>query len=490
GVLLRSSEVMMISAFIVLLFGIPSPILITVGGAMLITRILPFLLQLFSRWTWKLEGGIIAFSFRNVLQRTTQATRAALLVSVVLAFSVAFITIPYNLDANTLDSYYYQQLGSDMIISSPTLTLNETFFDYLQDFMGVNSVSPIAGTTVRSPKGHMIKILGVDISTYAQTAFFRDDFLKQDFLSSLGRLDLAGIFRSLVSGEISSNSPDLKTLLSSLQSNISVLVQETNINVRNLNIGDQLQFDVEGLFNETSQEFDTFHFDLEIVGSFKYWPLFVDHTIDPTETNQDLFIILDLPALLNYVNAGMISLTEFKYLIRVNPGVSTAHIKEQIVNETGLNVLCIEEFQEAYSSSPQRNVLLTAINGSILILMTVTLFTILMFGFSQLMERNKEIGVERALGMSIRQTFLVFSTENMILTLFGTIVGLILGILIGQAFLIATLGIPTAPLPIISYPWELLFGVSLLVIIVGLISGQIPAFVATRVRISYILRGE
>ncbi|MFX1535891.1 MAG: FtsX-like permease family protein [Promethearchaeota archaeon] len=480
----------MISFFIVLLFGIPSPILITVGGAMLIARILPFLLQLFSRWTWKLEGGIVAFSFRNVLQRTSQATRAALLVSVVLAFSIAFITIPYNLDANALDRYSYRQLGSDILVSSPTLTLNETFLNYLQDFTGVNSVSPIAKALVRSPTGYLIKILGVDSSTYAQTTFFREDFLKQDLLSSLGRLDLAAIFRSLISGEIASNSPDLGTLLSTLQSNTSVLVQEANINGRNLNIGDQLKFDVEGSFNETTLNFDIFHFDLDIVGSFKYWPLFVDYTVAPT--NLDLFIIFELSALLDYVNADMISLNELNYLVRVNPGVSTAQIKEQIMNDPGFNVLCIEEFQEGYFSSPQRTVLLAAINGSILILMTVTLFTILMFGFSQLMERNKEIGVERALGMSIRQTFLVFLTETMILTLFGTIVGLILGILIGQVFLAITLGVQTfiAPLPIITYPWELLFGISLLVIIVGLISSQIPAFLATRVRISYILRGE
>ncbi|MFX1536488.1 MAG: ABC transporter permease, partial [Promethearchaeota archaeon] len=131
-------------------------------------------------------------------------------------------------------------------------------------------------------------------------------------------------------------------------------------------------------------------------------------------------------------------------------------------------------------------------SSSLLMLMIVSLFTILMFGFSQLMERSKEIGVERALGMSLRQTSLLFVIETIIIVLFGTIVGIILGIMIAQVFL-STLLIAQAyvyPPFVLSYPFNLFTGIAVLILVVGIISSLIPAFLATRTKISNILRTE
>ena len=97
------------------------------------------------------------------------------------------------------------------------------------------------------------------------------------------------------------------------------------------------------------------------------------------------------------------------------------------------------------------------INSSLLMLMIVSLFTILMFSFSQLIERNKEIGVERALGMSLHQTSLLFVIEALIIILFGTIMGILLGMVIGQVFLNTTLIAQAYSFPpnIVVYPFDL-----------------------------------
>ncbi|MFX1254859.1 MAG: ABC transporter permease [Promethearchaeota archaeon] len=492
----------MLLSFVALFFGLPSPILITVGGAMLVARLLPVLLRKAARWTWRLEGGMVAFSFRNVLHRLSHASRAALLISIVIAFSIAFISIPYNADKNTIDRAYYHNIGADMSISvakpyNETLTLNHTLLHYLQNNLtGVASVSPVAlasATASATASYGSISVLGVDSNTYAQTAFFREDFLNQDVISTLLRLDMIGAFNALMQGDLFPNTPDLNSLLSRLQSNTSFLLQEDNLKTQNINVGEQLSL-LFSIFNETSWRTEYERYDFDIAGTFKAWPLFI--SFRPGSYFGELFMIGNLSTILDYAKATLFEVSKFYYLIKVNPGVSQSQLKDQILNETGFkedsDIVTIDEFMENYLSSPLRNVQMTTINSSLLMLMIVSLFTILMFGFSQLMERGKEIGVERALGMSLRQTSLLFVIEAIIIVLFGTIVGIILGLLMAQVFLSIVMIGQTYIYPpfVLSYPFDLFTGIAVLILAVGIISSLIPAYLATRTKISNILRTE
>ncbi|MFX1254853.1 MAG: FtsX-like permease family protein [Promethearchaeota archaeon] len=493
-------------SFIATFFGIPSPILITVGGAMLIVRLLPILLQKSARWTWKVEGGLVAFSFRNVLNRISPAIRATLLLSIVLVFSMAFISIPYNVDVNVRDNIYYNYLGSDILItprfpnlnqsiSTQALFLNQLILNYLENnFTGIASVSPIVQADHRSLDS--IIFLGVDINTFAQTAFFRDDFLNPDVLSSLSRLDMLGAIRSLLQNDFLPDNQGLSVLLSRLRSNTTVLVQEDDLKTRDLDIGDEFPF-LFRKYNETTEESMNLRYDFEIVGKFKFWPLFITRPIPLS--HHGVHVIANFSTVLEYVNASLLTPTKFHYLVRVNPGVSMIQLKEQIVNKTGWLVSSFEDVIENYLNLPIRSVLLTTINSSLLMLLTVTLFTILMFGFNQLIERSKEIGVERALGMNLSQTSLLFVLEAMILILFGIGVGIIVGMFIAQLLLSVVmialnflfpigeaLVIPTT----IQYPWTQFLAITGVMIIIGLVSSLIPAYLATRLNISRSLRAE
>ncbi|MFX0063707.1 MAG: FtsX-like permease family protein [Candidatus Hermodarchaeota archaeon] len=494
-------------SFIATFLGIPSPILITLGGAMLIVRLLPILLQKSARWTWKVEGGLVAFSFRNVLNRISPAIRATLLLSIVLVFSMAFISIPYNVDVNVRDNIYYNYLGSDILItprfpnlnqsiSIQVLLLNQLILNYLEtNFTGIASVSPIVQANHRSLSDSII-FLGVDINTFAQTAFFREDFLNPDVLSSLSRLDMLGAIRSLLQNDFLPDNLGLSVLLSRLRSNTTVLVQEDDLKARDLDIGDELPF-LFRKYNETTEESINLRYDFEIVGKFKFWPLFITRPVSLSA--RGVHVIANFSTVLEYVNASLLTPTKFHYLVRVNPGVSMIQLKEQIVNKTGWLVSSFEEVIENYLNLPTRSVLLTTINSSLLMLLTVTLFTILMFGFNQLIERDKEIGVERALGMNLSQTSLLFILEAMILILFGVGVGIIVGMFIAQLLLSVVmialnflfpigeaLVIPTT----IQYPWTQFLAITGVMIIIGLVSSLIPAYLATRLNISSRLRAE
>ncbi|MFX0064825.1 MAG: hypothetical protein ACFFC7_21835 [Candidatus Hermodarchaeota archaeon] len=78
----------------------------------------------------------------------------------------------------------------------------------------------------------------MDVNTYAQTAFFREDFLNQDVISSVLRLDMIGAFKALMHGDSFPDTPDLNSLLSRLQSNTTFLLQEDNLRSQNVNMGE------------------------------------------------------------------------------------------------------------------------------------------------------------------------------------------------------------------------------------------------------------
>ncbi|MFX0093803.1 MAG: hypothetical protein ACFFBD_18775, partial [Candidatus Hodarchaeota archaeon] len=367
--------IFMFIPFIALFFGLPSPILVTVGGAMLAARLLPVFLRIFARWTWKVEGGIIAFSFRNVLQRVVHASRATLLISIVLAFSLAFISIPYNNDANTFSYNSYHYVGADILVSPVNATvLNQSLISDLQtNFPGVALVSPVVYVSGITPGGHDINVLGVNISTYHQTVYFRDDYLNPDALASFLRLDISTAIRGLLQQNLF-GTPDLPTLLSKLQSNKTVLVQEDSLRARSINPKEPLPLILRGSYNSSAHTYDNIRYDFDVVGTFKFWPLFIRSSV--SSFSQDVFMVTNLQNVFEYVeyeNSTVFTITDVQYLVRVNPGVSSTQLKEQIANVTQTDVICAEELIEDYLDSPPRKVLLTTINGSVLMLMIVAL---------------------------------------------------------------------------------------------------------------------
>ena len=105
-------------------------------------------------------------------------------------------------------------------------------------------------------------------------------------------------------------------------------------------------------------------------------------------------------------------------------------------------------------------------------------------------ERDKELGVERALGMKLSQIFILFITEVTSILLFGMIIGLIIGVWLVQIIMEIILGLlqwTILPL-IIVYPLELITLTCLLIIALSCIGAGLTAFLATRRNISNVLK--
>ncbi|MFX1538734.1 MAG: hypothetical protein ACFFDI_31490, partial [Promethearchaeota archaeon] len=223
---------------------------------------------------------------------------------------------------------------------------------YLHNLTGVASVSPIAWIESDSRYPISLKILGIDAHTFVQTAYFRDDFLNSDALSSLLRFDLFSFLRSLQQGDFFPDNPDLRTIISQLQSNTTILVQEDDLQLRDLNVGDHVPLWFSS-YNRTSKETEIIQYNFNIAGKFKYWPLLVR---DIQKEYDEIYIVANLSSVLDYLNTNLFGLPQLSYLIRVNPGFSQIQLKEQISTEKGYRSKCIEELIEDYYDQPTRDV--------------------------------------------------------------------------------------------------------------------------------------
>lgn len=109
------------------------------------------------------------------------------------------------------------------------------------------------------------------------------------------------------------------------------------------------------------------------------------------------------------------------------------------------------------------------------------------------MERTKEIGLQKALGMNRWKIFLLFSLESVLIGFWGAIIGVVSGIVIGTAaniFLARTYLESFEGYSLFVFTTPALLFVLILVCLIAFIAGVLPAFRASRLNPIEALRYE
>ncbi|MCL5407383.1 MAG: ABC transporter permease [Patescibacteria group bacterium] len=111
-----------------------------------------------------------------------------------------------------------------------------------------------------------------------------------------------------------------------------------------------------------------------------------------------------------------------------------------------------------------------------------------------LLERTREVGLMKALGMRNRDIYKLFLVESLIIGIFGGIIGLFVGVILGQVInlVVRLLAVKSQveTISLFSTPWLFAVGVASFSIIVGFLTGLYPAKRAVKINALDALKYE
>lgn len=443
--------------FLILFY--PAPFAIVIGTILLANRFIPKILEIFGKYLWRSNGGLFAFTFKNIIRRKQSSTRAIILITTLITFLILFYTIPQS------QIYYQRQateysLGADVQLAFPnTLIYRYNVHDYID--LTLNSINQSYGS-------YLSGITPVIISSYYSSSnqkTFNFIFINQNSYINGSSVNLynLGLTHSLTS--------DLQNLHSS-SNNFPILVQPHFLIDRNVTIGDSFTLDFAGFFN-----------NFTVLDTFNEWPM----TSRTALNYNTYYFVMDINYFYNEILPGLFStpyastfsgyiLLNFKNKDDINKlAPDFTLLKGLKAQESNINLDWWSiESQLVYKFR------LGQINIDLLASIIIAVTILLLFSYMQIIEREQEIFTERALGMKFRQLAFVFFIESLILLAIGIILASIISAFFLNILAVFLSGGLSIPRYVILVPYDTVYLTYFILIIVSSICAVIPAYYVTR----------
>jgi putative ABC transport system permease protein len=400
-----------------LLFLVPA--LFCFSFALLFLRLFPVVLR-FCAWLADRLAGITALlTLRQVARSTGQYAGPLLLLTITLSLAAFTASMAATLDHHLHDQAYYQ-VGADVNLSE----LGEDTTDQQQTTMpgqqpvqqprregeprwlfvpvsehlrveGVNAAARVGDYSVTSNIGgrqQTGRLLGVDRAEFPAVAFFRSDFAQREALGSLmNRLAL---------------------------NRANLLASRDFLAQNNLKIGDPLKLTI-----NAAGDFKTI--DFTVAGALDLFP-----TVYPQD--GPFFI-----ANLEYVFEQMGGLYPYDVWLTTDRSITGDQIAQD-VRALGITVVTAEDARaliDAEQSRPERQGLFGLLSVGFLAAAALTVLGFLVYAIVSFRRRFIELGMLRAVGLSVTQMALFLTGEQAIVILTGAGLGTVLGIAASQIFI-------------------------------------------------------
>ncbi|MFX0085350.1 MAG: FtsX-like permease family protein, partial [Candidatus Hodarchaeota archaeon] len=443
---------------IFLLLGVPAPFLLFAGSILVIARIFPLIIDKLAKILWKKTGLIFAFALMNIFRHKQTATRTVILITLALSYVIISASLAFSIDESKRFETNYNT-GADIKLNAPYLnasTLNRLY----NNISEINTISQVVFGFIPSAHGiHYYIFCFVDTESFAETAFFDE--------------------------KIFGLSEPLDTLMAKLSDNKSILLYRPNFEGRpKLKINDTFTFSLPNRTEETRLNYT-------IVGSFNLWPQSTQYYRQSTDLSRyTYFVIGSLGMYDDLIEPELISLSSIHYIIDLEEGSDIELISEKIWLITGFLAQSAELLYLNYEKSVDRRFGLSLLNSTLISCIVISLVGAFTFTIFTYLERDKERGIERALGMTRLQTGILFSIEGLVILLFGIIIGLCTGLINTTFFLfVAQLGRSVPPI-IVAYPFDFISTFILIIAIIACSITLIIAYQSTRRDISRVLKVE
>ena len=411
--------------------GIPDPLqnpLLLLVPALGIFSVALFTLRLVPRFmafiSWMLRpsksvGFLMAARY---LERTPAFYRAPLVLLVLtLGLSAFTASLARTLDVQ-LDKQVHYQVGADMNLYEQGTTFNEdspnpvyTFdpVEYHLSISGVESATRVGRYKFSAivPTGNLQGIfLGIDRLTFPHAAYWQRDFAAQ----SLGAL----------MNELAAN-PE------------GILVPESLLSKYKLKVGDKLRTAI-----TTGVAGESIPLDATIVGSFKLFPTWYPENGPMIIGNlEELFLTAgaDYPHEVWLGTSRTADPEIIAYAVRGYSIMLDQQADQSKLVQNGLNTI-VKEWKSAElniraeQQRPERQGLFGLLSVGFVASALLTVLGFLLYALFSFRRRFIEMGMLRAIGLSIRQMTSLLAAELAFLVLLGIGVGTVLGVFASRLF--------------------------------------------------------
>lgn len=404
------------------------PTLFIVALALLLLRLLPYLLTILEKGVAILPGIVPLLAFRQLARAGHSQMGPLMLMVITLALAGFVASMAKTLDQALADTVYYE-IGADLnlveggeytgesggttalptvggltapVVSSASGQNDPALWNFLPVAEHLTLPGVLAATRVgkydatldaggQSASGQLI---GVDRADFPGVAFFRDDFASEPLVSLMNRL---------------ASDP------------AALLLDRATWERLNLNTGDPVVVRI------TLD--DPLEISFKAVGVLDYFP-----THDPT---GDSFFIANLETIFEAFGGYL----PYDVWLRTSPEAKPDEIIQGI-HDLHIAVIRAQDARTTLAqklNAPSRQGMLGLLSIGFLAAALLSVVGFLLHALFSFQERFVQLGVLRALGLSIRQMGLYLAVEQCLLIMTGLLAGT------GMAVLTAHLFIPQLP---------------------------------------------
>jgi len=462
NIIVSSGEFIPLLPVIFLLVGVPTPFLLFFGSILLIARLFPLFIKNLAQFLWKKRGKLGAFALRNVVRHKEAASQAVILITLAISYTIISGSLTISVDETKKMEYYYYT-GADLKVNIVGEYSDVSLLHTVQNISGISRVTQTFFANTPSETGTQYYIFCfVDPRSYAEIAFFDEERF--------------GI------------SSPLTTLMEKIADNQSIILYKENMDkYPNLEINDSFGFHFynKSLFYARDSDYRNY----SIVGTFNLWPQYQEYEWAPVDS---IFVIGSLGMFYDLNKYEYVAIYDSSILCELeptcNPEVVYNTVKYLSI-QTPHTYSAMLDYQN-YIKSVERRFILAILNTALSVCIIISVLGTVMFSLFTYLERGKEIGVERALGMTRTQTAILFSIEGLSILFFGLVIGFGTGLVNTTIFLLVTQMGRTVPPIVVAYPFDFIFSFLALVIFVATIGTLIIAYKATKKDISRVLKVE
>jgi putative ABC transport system permease protein len=363
------------------------------GAALLFLRIFPLVSAGISRLANLIAGAAVVLALRQIARQPRHYSSLVLLLTMTLALGAFSASAAQTIDRNFTEQVYYKE-PADLAMSeawdyddatgtynAPPLSAHQV--PGVVAFSTWNNYTVIPQQDKSQTKAQMIAI---DRLTYPQVTWWRNDF---------ANVPLGALMNSLgVSAQ-------------------SILVQQTFLDKYQLHLGDTVTL-----------IFDTTPVDFYIADTIKEFP-----TLYP---DQSFIFVANLSYIYDEIGSS-----PYHTWYKLDPNARASDVIDKM-RANGIKPIDISNSRIDVNTGrldPQRTGLFGVLSIGFAVAALLTVLGFFLYSFLSFERRLLQMGILRAMGLTVRQLFGLLMFEQIYLILLGVAVGTGLGVYAGRLFI-------------------------------------------------------